>query len=281
MDHKDKGEGVILMAALNGSRLRKTDYPQLPVTSEEIAKEAKLCRDAGAAMVHVHVRDSNDQHALDADLFREVMEEIKTSVGEDIIFQVTTEAVGRYAPEEQMELVEHLRPEAVSVALSELLPEGGDETRVSEFLKWLHKEGVWPQFILYRPEDLTHLLSLQQKGVVPFKHLFVLFVLGRYQKDMQSNPEDLDPFLDELGANDISWMMCAFGRAENACAGYAIAKGGHARIGFENNILLPDGSQASSNADLIQLVAKEAEAIPRPVMSAADVRLLKSHSFLK
>ena len=66
--------------------------------------------------------------------------------------------------------------------------------------------------------------------------------------------------------------MCAFGRHENACAEYAAAKGGHVRVGFENNLWLPDGVMAADNAALVRLAAEAARAAGRRTATADEAR---------
>ena len=80
------------------------------------------------------------------------------------LVQVTTEAVGRYSPAEQMALVRELRPEAVSLALRELCPEAADEAAFGEFCRWMRESGVWPQFILYDQEDVQRFDAMRTGG---------------------------------------------------------------------------------------------------------------------
>ncbi|GBF26165.1 3-keto-5-aminohexanoate cleavage enzyme [bacterium MnTg02] len=276
----DIAESVIIMAAVNGARPRKSDNPALPITPEEIAAEAARCHDKGASAVHVHVRDDQEHHILDAERYRRTIGEIEQLAGYGLMIQATTEAQGIYSPEEQIALVKSLQPEWASVVVTELLPDPNDETQFAEFLNWAYEQGIWIQFILYKPEDLSLFGELQQRGIIPYHNPSVLFVLGRNNNNQQSMPEDLDAYLDRLdGTQDVVWMMCAFGKRENDCVRYAIERNGHVRVGFENNMRLPNGKLAPSNAALVSLAAEEAKAAGRPIMTAAGLRLLKSRSF--
>jgi len=96
-------------------------------------------------------------------------------------------------------------------------------------------------------------------------------VLGRYTKGQISAPADLLPFL-VAGGLGHSWGLCAFGRRETACAVLAAALGGHPRVGFENNLHLPDGTEAPDNAALVAAVAAGAAAIGRPLADADQAR---------
>jgi uncharacterized protein (DUF849 family) len=269
---------VLIMAAVNGGRRTKADHPALPITSAEIAADVAACARAGAAMAHVHVRDDKGRHVLDAALYEQTLARI-AGEAPDVLVQVTTEAAGRYQPDAQIALIRALRPAAVSIALSEILPDAADAAariRFRELCQWMQGEGVWPQFILYRPEDVETLLRLQADEDTPFAEPFLLFVLGRYRDGQVATPADLPPFLDALGDANVTWMICAFGPHEHACAEAAIAAGGHVRIGFENNMHMPDGSLAGSNADLIAVAAEAARKSGRGVLTPANAAALRT-----
>ena len=185
-------EPVGVMVAPNGARRTKRDHPALPMTTSEIARCAAACREAGAAAVHVHVRDAEGRHVLDADLYREATAAIRREVGRGLVVQATTEAVGRYTAAEQMALVRDLRPEAVSMAVRELIPDAGAEREAASFLAWMSREPITPQFILYSAEDLARFDDLRRRGVVPDAFTDVLYVLGRYAEGQQSGPRPLE-----------------------------------------------------------------------------------------
>lgn len=265
---------LILSVAPNGARKTHADHPALPIAPEELALCAARCRHAGAAMIHLHVRDAEGGHTLDVGRYREAIAAIRGEVGEGIVIQVTSEAVGRYTAAEQMAMVVELQPEAVSLAIRELLPaEGGDERSVALFLADCWMAGVLVQFICYDAADLARLALLQQEGTVPPGRLSVLYVLGRYTPGQRSQPADLLPFLAAGGSQHL-WSLCAFGAQEAACATAALTLGGHARIGFENNLLLPDGRTAEDNAASVAVVADIARRLARPLADAATARRL-------
>lgn len=266
-------EPLILAVAPNGARKTKADHPALPMSPAEIARCAAECAEAGAAMIHLHVRDRDGGHTLDAEAYRAAIGAVRRETGGRMVIQATTEAVGLYRPEEQMAMVREVRPEAVSLALREIVPDGAHERPAAEFLAWLRAEGIAPQFILYSAEDVARFDDLVARGVVPEGRHFVLFVLGRYTPGQRSTPADLLPF---LGANAAghAWAVCAFGPRETACAVSAAALGGHARVGFENNLVLPGGSIAPNNAALVAATAAGTAAIGRPLADAPTARAL-------
>lgn len=262
---------VILAVAPNGARKTKADHPALPIAPEEIAATALACRAAGAAMIHLHVRDAEGRHSLDVAAYRAASDAVRGAVGRDLVIQVTSEAVGVYSPEAQMAMVRALRPEAVSLAVREIVPDEAAEAAAGEFLAWLQAEAILPQYILYSDDDLRRFDDLVARGVVPGGRQAVLFVLGRYAKDQTSEPKDLLPFL-AANARGHLWAVCAFGPRETACAVAAAALGGHARVGFENNLHLPDGTLAPDNAALVAAVAEGLAAIGARPASAEEAR---------
>ena len=206
---------LVVMAAPNGARRTKADHAKLPITPAEIAREAELCCAAGARVLHVHVRTGDGRHSLDPGLYRAAIDAVRQRLGERMVIQVTTEAVGRYSPAEQMAAVRALHPEAVSVALAELIPDDGATEEAAAFLAWLRRERIAPQYILYAPDEVARLHDLRRRGVIPQRMPFALFVLGRYAGQVEGQPPDLLPF---LAAHDgeCPWAACAFGPRDAA-----------------------------------------------------------------
>lgn len=262
---------VVIMAAPNGARRSHSDHPALPITAGELADTAASLRDAGVSVLHLHVRDTDGRHTLDPDRYREAIAAIRERIGNELIIQVTTEAVGRYGTEEQMAVVRELRPEAVSLALREICPEGGDEARAARFFAWLGEQGTWPQYILYSVADVERFEALRRRGIFADNAPFVLLVLGSYAGSKPGSPADLDSLLAAGDFSRVPWAVCCFGAAEHQVMLAAAARGGHVRIGFENNLLLPDGHLAADNAELVRAFVSAA-ADPRRPASAAEVR---------
>ena len=264
-------EVVMIAVAPNGARKTQQDHPQLPISPKEIAHTAAACLDAGACMLHLHVRDDNLGHSLDAQHYIETIHTIRQQVGDELIIQVTTEAVGIYNREQQIQTVVDVRPEAVSLAIRELSPAGADEKVSAEFFSFLQREYIAPQYILYDKEDILHFRELLERGIIPDENISVLLVLGRYTKNQQSDTGDLDPLLSFLP--DVRyWSLCAFGASEAECMRQAMQRGGHCRVGFENNLLMSDGSQAADNAALVKAVEESALLLDRTIANANDAR---------
>lgn len=262
---------LLITVAPNGAYKQAQDHPALPVTPERLAQTAKACRDAGAAMLHLHIRDAQGRHSLEVAGYREALRAVRAAVGPDMILQVTSEAAKVYQAPQQLAMVQELVPEALSVGLREIdQPEVG-EAGLARFFAWLVEHRVMTQVILYDEQDLRRWQDLRRRGVVPDGRWFLLFVLGRYTAGQRSTPRDLLPFVQAHQTGE-PWAMCAFGAGEHACAATAAALGGHVRVGFENNLLLKTGEVARDNAQLVQQVVDVAAALGRPVATAQQAR---------
>lgn len=261
----------LIASAPNGARKTKSDLPNIPITPVEVAKTAVECKAAGASMMHLHVRDDDQKHSLDVGRYREMLAEVKSAVGDDMLLQVTTEAVGIYTPQQQMEMIRNLVPEAVSIAVREIAPVDADLNALKSFFEFMREAKIAPQLILYAPEDVARFNQLVEIGVLPGDRFPVLFVLGRYTAGQVSQPSDLLPF---IGSSPYvsEWMLCAFGAYENACILTGAGLGGHARIGFENNHLKVDGAPASHNADLIAQAHDGSMLMRRPIATGEQAR---------
>lgn len=234
------------MVAPNGARLTKSDHLTLPMSIPEIIAAARDCVRAGADGLHAHVRDPDGHHVLDAGLYRELLDELALTLP-GLYVQITTESVGLYAPKQQRALVEQVQPPAVSVALREITS-GEDAADTKRFFSFCQDAGVEVQHILYDLEDIARFGHLRAQGVIPDSP--VLIVLGQYGGREAALPADLvapvRALLDLVP--DIDWAVCAFGARETECLLDADRLGGKMRIGFENNLIMSDGSVAQDNA---------------------------------
>lgn len=261
---------LTIIVAPNGARKMPADHPRLPITPQQTAEEAQRCMQQGAAMIHAHARDEAGAHTLDPAHNRRVVEALRNTLGDGLVVQLTTEAVGRYLPDEQIHLVKSVEPEAISIALRELFP-GESVTQGAGFFQWLLDKKIYTQIILYDDADLRRYYALRAADVIPEKGHHLLFVLGRYAKTQQSTPFDLLPFLNVF-QQDVPWAVCAFGTQEHRCMGAAMAMNGDVRVGFENNLHRYNGELASSNADLVQQVAECAAGLGRRLITGPALR---------
>ena len=268
---------ALLMVAPNGARRGKGDHPALPVTVAETAETARACAAAGAGAIHLHVRDAEGRHVLDAGLYREATAAVREATHGRMLVQVTSEAVGRYSPQEQIAVIEATAPEAVSVALREMVPTRGAEAAAGVFYHRCHDAGIGVQHIVYAPQEIDLLAGLIARKIIPAERLALILVLGRYAHGQESDPRDLVSYLARLSAAGLDdggaeWTLCAFGRGETASLTASLAFGGHARVGFENSLWEPDGTVARDNAARVEMIRELADGLGRPVGDAGANR---------
>jgi 3-keto-5-aminohexanoate cleavage enzyme len=262
---------LIITTAPNGAYKQLSDHAQVPLTAESLARTAKQCLDAGAAMLHLHIRDAQGGHSLDVQGYRNATATVRAVVGKEMVLQITSEAAKVYQAPAQIAMVQALRPEAVSVGLREVdQPEIG-EKGLADFFAGLVREKVMAQVIIYDVKDLQRWQDLRQRGVIGDAPWFLLFVLGRYTAGQTSNPTDLVPFVHAHTTGE-PWAVCAFGATEHACVSAAASLGGHVRVGFENNLFLKNGEVAPDNAALVTQAADATRSLGRPIATAAQIR---------
>ena len=264
-------EPLIITVAPNGAYKQSSDHAAVPLTAASLASTAKACLDAGAAMLHMHIRDAQGRHSLDVQGYRDALQVVKSAVGIEMVLQITSEAARAYQATEQIAMVQALRPEAVSVSVRELDQPVVGTSGLAEFFSWLARERVMTQVILYDVADLQRWQSLRERGVIPEAPWFLLFVLGRYSAGQTSSPRDLVPFV-HAHTGPEPWAVCAFGATEHACVTAAAALGGHVRVGFENNLQLKNSQLAPDNAALVGQAAEASFSLGRPLATAHDIR---------
>ncbi len=262
---------VVIAAAPNGARLQKSDHPGVPLTKSEIVECCAACVDCGATLLHVHVRDADGRHLLDAGEARHLEAAIIAAVGRSAVVQTTTESFGTYSAREQINFLKSARPEAASVAWRELSRPEVTMSDCAELLTWCNTERVGIQYILYDLADIQSFQRAMKRGVIPESRPNILLVVGRYQSVVPADARALMTFLP-LGFPVSSWMICAFGAAGYEVLHSAALLHGHVRIGFENGTILPDGRTAPDNAALVRSMREAVEYLGLRGASAEECR---------
>ncbi|GHA58353.1 3-keto-5-aminohexanoate cleavage protein [Amylibacter ulvae] len=238
-----------LMVAPNGARKQKSDHPALPVSLDEIVQCAAECYDAGADILHLHVRNDDGSHSLDAGRYRETIAGVAERVP-DMPIQITTESGGIFDVHTQLRCLQDTRPHRASVSIREIARSPDLASHVYGFAK---EACIDVQHIIYGLPDIAQYKHWVETAIIPETMNSVIFVLGQYTPPINALPDDLLPFLDAANNMSLEWAVCAFGQNELACAQRALQRGGNIRIGFENNLHLPDGTLAQNNAQTVAL----------------------------
>ena len=261
---------LIVAVAPNGARCSRAEHQAVPITPDELAQTAVDCLEAGATMIHLHVRDKDELHSLSPTDYKPAIQAVRAAVSDQMMIQVTSEAAGRYNADQQMALMLQLKPDFISLALREMIPSDAlSSTLTKTFQEFLHRltgEGCLIQYILYDTQDYQYYLNLLEAGVIKKGNHSLLFVLGRYTEH-HPTVEIVDEYQDILSTK-APWMVCTFGPNSQQILSKTIALGCHVRIGFENGFYLPDGSIAKSNAELVQ---KSCLSLKQSGRSLADI----------
>lgn len=252
-----------IMLAPNGARLTKADHPALPMTAEEILATTQACHALGVDGLHLHLRDKEGKHLLDATAYAEALNLFRSEMP-GFPVQITTEAVGIYDPAHQRHVALTAGANMVSASVRELCRDDHDVTR--SFYHDCAQRGIAVQHILYDVEDAELLTRVLDDTLLTSPDLQLIFVLGRYAVDQKSNPSDLDPFLAWLTSSGLTpdWAVCAFGQNETPALIRAVQAGGKCRIGFENSRQNADGSAAKNNEERVAELIRACAELPRP-----------------
>lgn len=253
-----------IMVAPNGARRGKADHPALPITDDELVDTTRACIAAGADGVHLHLRDGNGKHLLDAARYRFLLERLEAEVP-GAYLQVTSEAAGIYDAPAQRAMMRALKPRYVSVALREMVRQPADWPAARDFYHWAADAGVEIQHILYSPQEVQGFVIALDHGRIPGRHHLVQLVRGTYAEGA-NGALPLADYLRELGkaaGHSFDWMLCSFGADETASLVEAVRAGGKVRVGFENSLLNADGSRAADNAERVrEVLAATAISVP-------------------
>jgi 3-keto-5-aminohexanoate cleavage enzyme len=266
------GDRLIISAALTGSWPSKEQNPALPVTEEEIAQSALECWRAGAAIVHLHVRDDAGKVTCDPNRYAKVRDLI-TAAGSDVIVNMSTGGgAGQTTDEDRMAPVE-LEPEIASFDCGSL--NFGQRVFINspqfldELADRMSKHGVMPEIECFEPGHVQNALRLIDDGKLkpPFWFQFVLGVRGGSPGDVKQ----LVHLVDMIPAGS-HWSICGIGRAQLQLGVIAMAMGGHVRTGLEDNLYYHKGELATSNAQLVERLVRLAGEIGRPVATPTEAR---------
>lgn len=263
---------VILTAAIVGAEVTRETTPHLPITAREIADEAARCRDAGAAIVHLHVRDEDGRPSQAMPLFAEAIAAIRAKT--DVVVQVSTGgAVGMTLEERAQPLA--CRPEMATLNCGTL--NFGDEVFVNsrsdirELARRIRVAGSVPELECYEVGHLDQAVALVAEGLVdaPLHIQFVLGVPGGI-----GAREQVVRFLAAEVPAGASWGVAAVGRHQRPMTELALRLGGHARVGLEDNVYLDKGVLAEGSAPLVERAASYARSIGRQPVDPARARAL-------
>lgn len=270
-------QALIITCAITGAETTKTQQPHLPVTPEEQAQAAADCVKAGASIIHLHVRENDGTPSQRIERFSESITAIRKRVP-DVIIQISTGgAIGESIENRARPL--SLKPEMASLNLGTM--NFGDDVFTNHpkdivaLAQKMIEYGVMPELEIYEAGMLEAAFSLLKKGVLkePLHFQFVLGVPGGMSGDLR-NLMHLVSLLENKSGPNTHWGVAGIGRHQLPLTIHAMTLGGHVRVGFEDNVYYKKGELATSNAQLVERVARLAKEIDRPIATSQEARQL-------
>ena len=283
---------TIITCAITGSSKNFRQSPAVPVSPAEIASSAIDAARAGAAMVHIHVRDpETGAPSTELHLYAEVVDRIRAS-GQDVIVNLTTGYGARFvpsaadvrvadpvcnfsAPGDRTAHVSELRPEVCSLDVATF--NFGDDafintpSIVTEMAASIRAAGTLPELEVFEVGHLLLARHLIETGVLPSPGHFQ-FCLG-IKWAMPATAAAID-FMRSLLPVGATWSAFGVAQHQFPMVAAAVAAGGHVRVGLEDNLYLSRGVLAPSNAALVERAVRIVEDLGGCVASTEEARTI-------
>ena len=267
-------EKLIITAAICGAEVTKEQNPAVPYTVEEIVREAKSAVDAGAAIVHLHVREDDGTPTQSRARFQECTEAILKVCPNVILIPSTGGAVGM-TPDERLQSTDTTPiPEMATLDCGTC--NFGDEIfdntmpTMRAFGKRMIERGIKPEYECFEMGHLDTILTMARKGEVPGAPMQFNFVLG-VPGCTPATVDNLCWLVKNIPAGS-TWTSTGIGRHAFTLAAPTIVMGGNVRVGFEDNLYLERGVLAKSNGELVDKVVRMAKLLGRPIATSDEAR---------
>lgn len=265
-------EKLIITAAICGAEVLKEHNPAVPYTVGECVREAKSAYDAGASIIHLHVRTDDGTPTQDKQRFKAVMDAIY-KVCPDVIIQPSTGGAVGMTNDERLQPTE-LLPEMATLDCGTLNFGGDDvfmntETTIKYFGDKMIERGIKPELEVFDKSMIDMALRLHKKGHIqkPMHFDFVMGVNGGITGELRDFV-----FLRGSIPSDATYTVAGIGRFEFTLAAAAIIDGGHVRVGFEDNVFISKGVLAKSNGELVAKVVRLAGELGREIATPEEAR---------
>ncbi len=265
-------EKLIITAAICGAEVTKEHNPAVPYTIEECVREATLAYNAGASIIHLHVRHDDGTPTQDKERFRVVIEAIKKEIPDAIIQPSTGGAVGM-SNDERLQPTE-LLPEMATLDCGTLNFGGDDiftntENTIKYFGQRMIELGIKPELEVFDKSMIDMALRLHKKGFIqsPMHFDLVMGVNGGIAGDLRDFV-----FMRHSLPAEAPYTVAGIGRYEFPLAMAAIIDGGHVRVGLEDNTYVSKGVLAKSNGELVEKIVRMAKELGREIANPTEAR---------
>jgi len=263
---------TLITVAATGAEAEKAAVPALPVTLEELTAEAVACQQAGAAVIHVHIRDEKARPTLDVGRLKDTVGALRAAT--DLIVQLSTGGAVTDSFEARLAVLD-AQPDACSLTCGTV--NFGDDVFANPwgFIKELYQltqeRGIVPEFELF---DLGHVATLHRLlgefGPPAGGHVHCDLVMG-VPGGMPGNVAALVAAVQAL-PDGATWSATGIGKTTLPVLLGALGAGGHLRVGMEDTLTFSRGRPVTGNAELVQRAAELASLAQRPPMTPAAAR---------
>ena len=268
-------EPLLITVAPTGAETAKADCPQLPTTPEELAATAVACREAGAEMIHIHVRDHDHQPTLDLPLLREWVAAVREST--DLVVQLSTGGSVHDPLDTRLKVLD-AEPDSCSLTMG--TTNFGDDVFmnpwpfVCELYQLSQERGVVPEFELFDLGQVHALHRLLDRYGLPAGGKVHCDLVMGVPGGMNGTADALVASVAALPAATTSWSATGIGRSTLAVMLASLSKGGHLRVGMEDVLTISRGVPVESNAQLVERAVEVARVAQRTPMTPAEARTL-------
>jgi 3-keto-5-aminohexanoate cleavage enzyme len=271
-------EKLIITAAICGAEVTKEQNPNIPYSVREIGIEAEKAFLAGASIIHLHVREDNGTPTQDLKRFQVCYDEIKRRCPDVIVQPSTGGAIGMSNEERLKSIYMNPQPEMATLDCGTMNFGGDDifintENTIIHFAKEMNSLEIKPELECFDKGMIDMGLRLNKKGFIkdPMHFNFVLGING----GITATPRDLLFMVNSI-PKDSTFTVSAIGRHEFPMVAMSIVLGGHARVGFEDNLYLSKGVLAKSNSELVEKVVRISKELGRDIASPYETRKILS-----
>lgn len=264
---------TLITVAPTGAETAKAGCPALPTTTEELVETAVRCEAAGAAMIHLHIRDAEHRPTLELSRLSESVAAVRGSTS--LVVQLSTGGSVHDPLDERLRVLD-AEPDSCSLTMG--TTNFGDDVFmnpwpfVSELYQLSQVREVVPEFELF---DLGHVAALHRllrAYGVPFGGRVHCDLVMGVPGGMPGTADALVAAVQALPVETTSWSATGIGRTSLVVALAALSKGGHLRVGMEDTLTLARGVPVTHNGELVERAAQLCRLAQRPAMSTSEAR---------
>ena len=268
------GSLTMITVAPTGAETAKSDAPALPVTLDELVAAAQACELAGAALVHVHIRNDDAAPSLDPVRLKDTVAALREAT--TMVVQLSTGGSVHDPFEERLAVLD-AEPDSCSLTCG-TVNFGGDVFLnpwpfMIELYQRTQERQIVPEFELFDLGHVTSMNRLLDKFGAPYGGQVHCDLVMGVPGGMPGTAEALVAAVHALPAG-ASWSATGVGRSSLPVALAALACGGHLRVGMEDTLTFAPGEPVRDNAQLVERAADLARLAGRPPMSSTDARQL-------